>query len=160
VEMSFEKDNVPENGRFAEIGKRLLKARPLVGQRVSPTDSVLAKYAVSNQTRDTNRPGLLGQYEDYVKAAFHEEWWRSELLVQIDNQGQESFVQLIDNKSTEQRRHYRLIEYNFSLFFGLALQTYMATLVSDDAKIDQHFDRLAVGKPGLLNDIELRGLDV
>ena len=52
------------------------------------------------------------------------------------------------------------MEYNFSLFYGLALQCYMATLVSDDAKIDQHFDRVDAGLPGLLSDEELRGMMV
>ena len=33
-----------------------------------------------------------------------------------------------------------MLEYNFALFFGLAVQLYEMTLISDDAPIDRFFE--------------------
>lgn len=147
-----------ENRTFPEIGRRVLRAQPLVKQIVAPTDSVLGIYSMSRRVADVQRQGLVDRYEDYVRAAFHENWWKSDLIVKIDSDGKELFLD--PNKIASDEKAYRLIEYNFSLFYGLALQCYMATLVSDDSKIDQHFDREDAGKPGVLSEIEKRGLAV
>lgn len=153
-EMSFQ-------GRtFPEIGKRLLRCQPLGGQIVAPDDSVLGPYSESKRTQDVTKAGLKDKYEHYVKTAFHEAWWKSSLLVKVNAQGQESFVSATQALPQEGDKFYRLIEYNFSLYYGLALQLYMATLVSDDAKIDQHFENLSAGKPPLLSKIEWDGLQV
>lgn len=48
------------------------------------------------------------------------------------------------------------MEYNFSLFFGLAVQAYESTLVSDNSPFDQYFD----GNSSALNDRQTRGLRV
>ena len=153
-------DEMSYEGRtFPEIGRRLLRAQPLVNQVVDPTDSVLSIYAISRRTGNSRAAGLIDRYEDYVQQAFHEAWWNSELMVEVDPLGNELFV---DSGTVPQSDHrvYRLVEYNFSLFYGLALQCYMATLVSDDSKIDQHFDRINAGQPGILSDEESRGLQV
>ena len=41
---------------------------------------------------------------------------------------------------------YKLIENNFSLFWGLAVQAYEATLVSDDSRFDQAQEDLINGQ--------------
>ncbi|MEI7987102.1 MAG: cytochrome C peroxidase [Armatimonadota bacterium] len=152
-EMSFE-------GRtFPEIGKRILKCEPLRAQVVADDDSVLGVYSRSFRSGRSNSAGLVHNYEYFVKEAFHEAWWRSDLVVDVDINGNETFVEPIVQGSPDHKR-YRLAEYNFSLFYGLALQCYMATLVSDDAKIDQHFDRKQAGLPDLLTEEELRGMGV
>jgi cytochrome c peroxidase len=51
---------------------------------------------------------------------------------------------------------YTMIEHNFSLYFGLAVQLYEMTLVSDDAPIDRHF----AGDTNALTARELRGMEV
>ncbi|WP_437231113.1 cytochrome-c peroxidase [Planctomicrobium sp. SH661] len=51
---------------------------------------------------------------------------------------------------------YTLMEANFSLFWGLALQSYQATLVSDDTP----FDRYAKGNKKALSEQQLRGLNL
>ena len=48
------------------------------------------------------------------------------------------------------------MEANFSLFFGLAIQMYESTLVSNDAPID----RYAEGDANALNALQKRGLDL
>ena len=49
-----------------------------------------------------------------------------------------------------------MIEYNFSLFFGLSVQLYEMTLISDEAPIDRFFE----GNTNALTAKELRGIDV
>lgn len=99
---------------WPQIGKRLLTARPLVQQAVSPTDSVLSGV------RHSSGVGLNGTYEAMVKAAFKPEWWRG------------------TNRITVAGTQYSQTEANFSLFFGLAIQMYGATQVSDDSPFDRH----------------------
>ncbi len=45
---------------------------------------------------------------------------------------------------------------NFPLFWGLALQAYQATLISDDSRLDQFFD----GRRDALSALEMRGMQV
>lgn len=100
---------------WPQIGRRLLSAKPLAQQQVSATDSVLAPY------RDTaSGKGLNTNYESMVKAAFQSPWWSSTKNVTISG------------VSYNQR------EANFSLFFGLAIQAYLTTQVSDDSPFDQY----------------------
>lgn len=138
------------NRPFREIGKRLAKAQPLALQEVHRQDSVLGKLSIKNGK------GLNTTYRKMVRKAFRAKWWKSNQVVRIKNNGKVKIVNrpnrpLKDNEFT-------MMEYNFSLFFGLAIQMYEATLVSDDAKIDRHFDNLAIGEPGLLSASELEGM--
>jgi cytochrome c peroxidase len=86
-----------------------------------------------------------------IKAAFKPEWYSSKKFVRINDDGSRSIV----NKKTA-KNTYSMMEYNFSLFFGLAVQEYEATLVSDDAPID----RYAEGDENALTAQQKRGLDV
>ncbi len=47
-----------------------------------------------------------------------------------------------------------MAEYNFGLFWGLAIQAYEATLVANDSRVDQFFD----GSAAALNSVEHQGL--
>jgi cytochrome c peroxidase len=99
---------------WPEVGKRLLAARPLVQQKVHLNDSSLAV------SRHTSGVGLNGTYLDMVKAAFRPEWWQA------------------TNQFTINGKTYTQAQANFSLFFGLAIQLYGATQVSDDSPFDRH----------------------
>lgn len=98
---------------FPELGKKLLARSPLSNQKVDPTDSVLGSYA---------KPviGLKSEYtyKKLIQDAFNEAY--------LDD------AQKVGN--------YSLTENNFSLFWGLAIQAYEATLVSDDSRFDRAYE--------------------
>lgn len=134
-----------------EIGKRITSAQPLAKQRVHSQDSVLGKLATKTTGLDVK------DYAQMIRKAFYPQWWNSSSIIRTDKNGNDTFVK--GKKATKKLKdnEYTQMEHNFSLFFGLAVQEYEKTLISDDAKIDRHFDNLAVGRPGLLNEQELRG---
>jgi cytochrome c peroxidase len=113
-----------------KIFKRIQTARPLARQQVHPSDSVLGPLS-----RWPN-PGLTARtYDELVKLAFHERWWRSSKLISVSPNGSRQVVDKPDDDP--QTEEYTLIQYNFTLFFGLAVQMYEATLVSDDTPWDR-----------------------
>jgi len=117
-------------------GKRTTKLRPLANQLVSPTDSVLG--AMSRAPK----PGLtFAGYDAMIKAAFHAKWWQAAKVIRVNADGSKTLVAknngACDDDSSCAANEYALIQYNFSLFFGIAVQLYEATLVSDDTPWDQ-----------------------
>ncbi|MEH2143331.1 cytochrome-c peroxidase [Nostoc sp.] len=117
------------------LAQKLTRLRPLGKQVVHPQDSVLGADS------RWPKPGLKDRtYEQLVKDAFRPEWWKSNRLIQVDAQGTRTFVNRADNSS--QTNEYTLLEYNFSLFFGLAVQLYESTLIANDTP----FDRFLEGK--------------
>lgn len=133
VEMSWD-------GRtFPEVGRKLLGLRPLAGQVVHPTDSSLGPLARSALTGNPAAQGLAATYREMVQAAFHPRYWHSSQPVPSGEGA--GFTQ---------------IEANFALFFGLALQMYQSTLVSDDTP----FDRFLRGNPAALTPRQQLGLNV
>ena len=129
-------------------GKKLASGRPLGGQLVHPDDSVLGKESRWPQ------PGLkVDTYEALIEKAFRREWWKSNTMIRVAPNGSVAFVP--NSGGPRASDDYTLMEYNFSLFFGLALQLYQATLVSDDTP----YDRWREGR-GVLSPQALVGLDV
>ncbi len=118
------------NGRsFPELGRKLLNLRPLARQIVDPTDSVLG-----GMMHPSGR-GLDTTYEAMVRSAFLDRYW----------------------DSTEQTPDgFSVMEANFSLFFGLAVQVYESTLVSDDAP----YDRFREGDDSALTPQQKHGLEI
>ncbi len=116
-------------------GKKITKLRPLANQLVSPTDSVLGPMS--------SWPGrglTFGKYDQMIKSAFFEKWWKSKKLIRVNADGSKTLVAKNngDCDGTEcTETEYALIQYNFSLFFGIAVQLYQATLVSDDTPWDR-----------------------
>jgi len=89
--------------------------------------------------RAANGDGLAtASYADMVKTAFRSEWWNGSQTVTVGG------------------RSYNQMEANFSLFFGLALQMYQATLVSDQTP----FDKFAEGQGSALTPQQLTGWGV
>jgi cytochrome c peroxidase len=134
---------------FKDVGKRLASAKPLRLQRVAEDDSVVGPYVDEDDGR-----GLNTTYRELVAAAFKPEWWRSNLIVVVAPDSGLTFVprprrELRDNE-------YTMLEYNFSLYFGLSVQLYEMTLISDDAPIDRYF----AGNTNALTPKELRGMEV
>ena len=110
---------------WPDIGRKMLPMRPLAKQAVHPQDSHLASL------RHPSGKGLATTYEAMIRAAFRPEFWNA--AVPIDG-----FTQM---------------EMNFSLFFGLAVQLYEATLVADQTP----FDRWLQGDPNALSESADRG---
>jgi cytochrome c peroxidase len=143
--------------RFRDVGKRLASARPLKRQLVAADDSVLGPYARRPADRDRDESGDRGldtTYRALVEAAFEPRWWRSDRIVKIA--GDQRPLILPRSGRPLATDEYTMLEHNFSLFFGLALQLYQMTLISDDAPIDRFFD----GDPLALTAQQKRGLDV
>ncbi|BAZ49636.1 hypothetical protein NIES4103_22480 [Nostoc sp. NIES-4103] len=130
--------------------KNLLPLKPLAKQAVDSQDSVLGEY------RSGTGKGLKVTYKQLIKDAFKPEWWQSTQLIQVDkaNGNTRKVVLLPDLLSTTEE--YTQLEYNFSLFFGLAVQMYESTLVSDNAPIDQYLG----GNTSALTAQQQRGLTV
>ena len=115
------------------LGQKLSRLRPLGKQVVHPQDSVLGADSRYPQ------PGLKDKtYDQLIKDAFNPEWWKSNQLIQVDAKGRRTFVNSADNSS--QTDEYTLLEYNFSLFFGLAIQLYESTLIANDTPFDRFLE--------------------
>jgi cytochrome c peroxidase len=134
---------------FKDVGKRLASAKALRQQEVAEDDSVLWPYVDTHGTR-----GLNTTYRELIEKAFEPAWWQSNLIVVVAPNGSLSFVPRPDR--TLRDNEYTMIEYNFSLYFGLSVQLYEMTLISDDAPIDRYFR----GRATALTARELRGMDV
>jgi cytochrome c peroxidase len=129
-------------------GKKLASAQPLNGQLVHPQDSVLGALSLSPNL------GLnVKDYETLIKKAFRKEWVKSNAVVQVAPDGKVTVLSKVKRELAS--NEYTLVEYNFPLFFGLALQLYQATLVSDDTP----YDRWREGR-GTLSPEALLGLEV
>ncbi|MEH2055368.1 MAG: cytochrome c peroxidase [Nostoc sp.] len=129
-----------------KLGKKLFTLRPLGEQVVHPQDSVLGEDS------RWPKPGLKNRtYDQLIQDAFKSEWWKSNRLIQVDAQGQRTFVKKPD-RSLE-TDEYTLMEYNFSLFFGLAIQLYESTLIANDTP----YDRFLEGNTTALTQQQQRG---
>jgi cytochrome c peroxidase len=141
------KPELSYDGRtFRELGKKLLSLRPLARQEVSATDSVLGPAAATTR-------GLSVSYLDLIEKAFEPRWWKSDLIVRIDN-GKPTLVP--DPQRPLAPDEYTMPEYNFSLYFGLAIDLYESTLVSDQTP----FDRFLAGDNAALTDEEKQGFAI
>jgi len=137
---------------FPDIGHKLLSLRPLGKQLVHESDSVLGPLA--RKTTRWTRPGLNTTYSEMVKAAFRSQYWNATAqVVSIDAAGAHLIprpaAQLASNQYTQ-------MEANFSLFFGLAIQMYEDTLISDDSP----FDRYQEGDSSALSRSAQEGLNL
>jgi cytochrome c peroxidase len=125
---------------FADIGRKLLRRRPLQFQAVHPEDGVLGRH------RDASGLGLRTTYAALIRRAFDRRYWaapKSRMRRALDRpaSGGDAYTQM---------------EANFAMFFGLAVQLYESTLVSDQAPFDS--DRGADGVPTALDERQRRGL--
>lgn len=107
---------------WPDIGRKLLLRKPLQNQKVHNEDSVLAAYSMS--TSGNLMPGLNTTYTGLIRKAFNSKYWS------YIGTGNGKFGQPASGPA------YNQMEANFSMFFGLALQLYQSTLVSDQAPID------------------------
>jgi cytochrome c peroxidase len=103
---------------FPELGKKMLLVKPLGLQRVDKGDSVLGVLANAKATGAGF--GLKTTYAAMIQKAFQPRWWNSNKTA------------LVNGKS------YTVMQANFSLYWGLAIMLYEATLVSDNTPMDRY----------------------
>ncbi len=111
---------------------------------MAPDDSVLGPYASR-----TGR-GLAPEhtYATLIRAAFRDDFWRNRELVN------EAGAPLGHTFRAPGESSFYQDEYNFALFFGLAIQAYESTLISDDSPYDRYLD----GQQNALTSLEQTGL--
>ena len=110
------------NRNIADLGRKLLYRQPLQYQNVHHEDSVFAPLGLAFSTTSELKPGLNTTYSILIKQAFANKYW--------------SYRRRGAFGSRAGQIPYNQMEANFSLFFGIALQMYQATLISDQAPID------------------------
>lgn len=136
---------------FYDVGKRLVSARPLARQKVDRNDSVLADY---RRDDGYDSRGLEGTYGRMIEEAFQKTWWQSGQIAIRQPDGSTTIADRPDRRLLP--NEYTMKEYNFSLFFGLAVQLYEMTLISDDSPVDRYFE----GNRHALTRQQVRGLAI
>jgi cytochrome c peroxidase len=119
---------------WQDVGRKLLKLRPLARQTVDPSDSVLGPIASSQS--DSTSTGLSVNYSDLIQKAFRPEFWSGSDSVPVAGQS------------------YSQIEANFPLFWGMSVELYEATLISDQTP----YDRFLEGNDDALTPEQYQGL--
>ncbi len=176
---------------FPDIGKKLLTMQPLAKQLVHPKDSVLGPMSRARvvgstlsglkglKDRTTGRPTT---YTQMVQAAFQDQWWNDttsvftpiagSAVVQKASASDPRTLVLSPGKAAVSKRalgaplgagQYTQMMWNFSLFWGLAVQAYEATLISDDTPYDRFQGATSLGidpDPTALTDQEQLGLAI
>jgi cytochrome c peroxidase len=134
VEMSYEGRTWPM------LGRKMLALRPLAVQKVALDDGVLGAFADA-EGRGLRSPST---YLALIQAVFQPEYWDS--AQRGDPEGRPA--------AAGDASAFTIAEFNFPLFFGLAVQAYEATLVSGESR----FDRFAEGDASALTAEEQAGM--
>jgi len=120
VEMSCSGRTLPH------VGRKLMASsiRPLGRQIINANDSVFAGLV------DPSGRGLLPNlsYVELVKKSFDAKYWSGSGYYLINNGSLQS---------STQRLGFSQMEYNWSLFWGLAIQLYESTLISNVSEFDE-----------------------
>ena len=122
---------------FRQVGKKLLARKPLARQLVDPKDSLLGAFSNAPKT------GINVSYAELIKKAFHPDWWQFPQHVCVAADG--STAAMIDPAKNEvcpaNTQDYSEMEYNFSLFWGVAVQMYESTLIADQTPFDKYLEQ-------------------
>jgi len=127
---------------FVKMGKKMLMLTPLALQQVALDDSVLCSLSAAPAN------GLTTDYVSMIKAAFQPKWWSSGIVVDANSN-------VLHTGTPQNTDEYSQMEYNFSLFWGVAIQMYESTLVSDSSRFDQFME----GNRFALSSLEQLGLN-
>jgi len=131
-EMSCQQRQLPQ------VGRKLLNRRPLESQTVSADDSALAAL------RHPTEKGLNTTYKALIEKAFDKRFWS----------GHGDF----GKPAAADAAPYSQMEANFAFFFGLAIQLYESTLISDQTPFDG--PRNQDGFPATYTAEQKHGLDI
>jgi cytochrome c peroxidase len=129
---------------WPDLGKKMLSVQPLGMQIVHPNDSVLGPLSNTkvNGSGKYKGTGLNTDYPTMIQNAFWDQYWSSTQIVTFVN-GQPVFSGApTPGKKPKQNvlplNQYTQMEANMAFFFGLAIQEYESTLVSDDSPFDRY----------------------
>ena len=107
------------------LARKLLTLPALALQRVAEDDSVLGSMARNGDGAKGLRDEF--SYRVLLEAAFEPRFWNSSIRVNASGEARDD-------------GEFAQVEYNFSLFWALALQAYQSTLNSDDSPFDRFMD--------------------
>jgi len=155
---------------FAKLGKKMLQSNltPLAQQQVAPDDSALAPLSAFPSSGlqcggffldVCGTQGAPINYEQMIRDAFQPVWWQSNQIVTINGTNPDGTLNLSFSSSGDLSpgsNQFTQMQFNFSLFFGLAVQLYEFTLVSDQTP----FDRFMEGDPTALTADQQAGLQI
>jgi len=137
IEMSFD-------GRaWIHLGRKMLSLAPLARQIVSSSDSVLGRFASVGTGL-----GAEISYDVLIRASFQPAYWKNPAV--LDANGRV----IVSAGEPARSSEFNQTAYNFGLFFGLAIQAYEATLVSDETPAD----RFLAGDAEALTAVQQQGL--
>ncbi|MBD9355297.1 cytochrome C peroxidase [Methylomonas sp. EbA] len=105
---------------WADIGRKLLLRQALRNQQVHPEDSVLGALSLSSGS--SLKSGLKTTYKNLITQAFNPQYW--------------AYTGIGPFGAPVGGVPYNQMEANFALFFGIAIQLYESTLISDQAPFD------------------------
>ena len=122
---------------FRQVGKKMLARRPLAKQMVDPADSILGAMSSSPDK------GLKITYSNLIQKAFRPEWWRfsRHMCVTADGSITGSVNPAAFEACPAGTTDYSEMEYNFSLFWGVAIQMYESTLIADQTPLDKFLEQ-------------------
>lgn len=142
IESDFEMNNIGRIHR--QLGKKLTAPGvvPLAGQTIATTDSLLGALPKGPGNR-----GLATEYAAMIRDVFHERFWGSgtdDVCLAADG----SYLGIAPFGTCETAHPgtaYTMLQWNFSLFFGLAVQAYEATLFTEQTIVDLVAGGIATG---------------
>lgn len=126
----------PHGKKDRDVGRKVAKLRPLAKQLVAKDDGVLGPFSAYPDRG--LRGGPADSYTKMIEKAFEPSWWDSKRRIVTDSKGE--VLAVTAKEADRYTESYTLLEYNFALFFGLAIQLYEATLVSDETPFDSYMD--------------------
>jgi cytochrome c peroxidase len=121
---------------WPKVGKKMLSLKPLAQQRVHPSDSVLG--ALADSVAGT---GLNTTYDALIRQAFSSRYWNNTTQHLEVNPADPNLLTVVSGAANPvDTNQFTQMEANFSLFFGLAVQLYEATLLANDSRLDRFLE--------------------
>jgi cytochrome c peroxidase len=115
---------------FPDVGRKMLLRIPLALQNIHAQDSVFGKPGPFGDLRSRFGRGLNPKYlyAELIKKAFEDKYWKAPGRYEIADGGTLKKAPLTG---------FTQMEHNFSMFWGISIMLYEATLVSDQTEFDK-----------------------
>jgi cytochrome c peroxidase len=145
------------NRSFADLGRKLSLRTPLDDQVIDASDSMFGQFAEFGDLRAVNVRTGIGRgldpkysYINLIKKSFDPRYWADTRKWRVVN----------GKLVADPVNGYTQLEFNFSMFWGISIMLYEATLISDDSPFDRFMDNGALNPVVGFGDAEIRGLKV